>query len=891
MALTQEQLDILAQGGVVDFGLPVDPGLISDDGIFFDNVFFQTVNGNSSTTPQGLLSLELTNDLGNFMRDDTFFIVRNAQVTVADDFGTTSGDDSIISISGSTAQVTLTGGSPLSSNPNPNFRLAGETGREASATAFISDGARVTIDNVDPNGSRGIDVAVNFEGFDDGTQVFPGGQSIDATLVIEGDGTLVEVLNSQGDRGSLSIARINSPPDDLEDTTTNRSATGLVIIRDDAEVNIRQSINIGDANNIDGATADGSLLIEGEGTQVTVGSETRTGDNGSMRIAEEGGSGALIIRDGAELTLLAGDEFGGGIQLSGGSDRLGGDATAIITGAGTRIIAEQGSIEVGRNGGDSRFTASDGAIIDALFFTSGRSGSAETVFEGEGTELNLSGSQVVPEFGAFLTVGRDTDGSFIVRDGADIAIIGDGEAFPGFQAGRNDGGLGVISVTGVGSTITVDGADNVETGEGETGFLRAGRDAGSDGTINVLDGGVITNDPTGILITAQEDGSRGAVNVDGAGSVFDFGATASLSSFMPGASGESVVTVSNGGLLRGDRTVVGETATIDVDDGTIDSDVELFGSFEVGEDVVSSATVDGNFTQDAMGVISFDITDFTGGVGDLLLISGDASFASLANSFELDIAPSATFVIGDTYTLATANTVTAQTVTISDVNSGIDFELSADGNNLVLEALENRTAPIASPGSLTGDEDTLLSGSVSATDADGDVLSFAIGANAFNGSATVSANGDVTYTPNVNFNGTDSFTYTVSDGNGNIDTNTVTVTVSAVNDAPIAAAGLLVGDQDTTFSGSVNAIDEDGDTLTFAIGANASNGTATVATNGTVNYTPNANFVGSDSFTFSVSDGNGGTDTETVDITVNTVEPELILDEGDTGDDLSLIHI
>ena len=51
---------------------------------------------------------------------------------------------------------------------------------------------------------------------------------------------------------------------------------------------------------------------------------------------------------------------------------------------------------------------------------------------------------------------------------------------------------------------------------------------------------------------------------------------------------------------------------------------------------------------------------------------------------------------------------------------------------------------------------------------------------------TLAANGSFTYTPNANFNGTDSFTYTASDGTADSNVATVTITVSAVNDAPVA---------------------------------------------------------------------------------------------------------
>ena len=72
-----------------------------------------------------------------------------------------------------------------------------------------------------------------------------------------------------------------------------------------------------------------------------------------------------------------------------------------------------------------------------------------------------------------------------------------------------------------------------------------------------------------------------------------------------------------------------------------------------------------------------------------------------------------------------------------------------------------------------------------------------------------------------------------------------------------------------TYNGSVSATDVNGDTLTYSAGeVGATNGTLVVSTNGTFTYTPNAMYLGSDSFGVSVSDGKGGTDSTTVTVVV-----------------------
>ena len=102
-------------------------------------------------------------------------------------------------------------------------------------------------------------------------------------------------------------------------------------------------------------------------------------------------------------------------------------------------------------------------------------------------------------------------------------------------------------------------------------------------------------------------------------------------------------------------------------------------------------------------------------------------------------------------------------------------------------------APVAQNGSATGSEDSPITGSAVATDVDSPSLTYSLVGGANGGAAhgtvtfTNTANGAYTYTPNANFNGTDSFTFKANDGSGGSgDSNiaTITVTVNAVNDAP-----------------------------------------------------------------------------------------------------------
>ena len=139
-------------------------------------------------------------------------------------------------------------------------------------------------------------------------------------------------------------------------------------------------------------------------------------------------------------------------------------------------------------------------------------------------------------------------------------------------------------------------------------------------------------------------------------------------------------------------------------------------------------------------------------------------------------------------------------------------------------------------------------------------------------------NGNIVFTPAAGYHGTAPFTYTISDGRGNTSTATVTVTVTpAPNQPPVAVDHAYSTPKDTPLPlTSAQLLDQstdpDGDTLTVTSVQDPVNGTVQM-TGGTVTFSPPVGFVGTASFTYTVSDGKGGTSTKTVTITVGTAAP------------------
>jgi parallel beta-helix repeat protein len=144
------------------------------------------------------------------------------------------------------------------------------------------------------------------------------------------------------------------------------------------------------------------------------------------------------------------------------------------------------------------------------------------------------------------------------------------------------------------------------------------------------------------------------------------------------------------------------------------------------------------------------------------------------------------------------------------------------------------------------------------------------------GLVLVNPDGKVTYEPNPGYEGPDQFTYTAKDADGATDTASVSVTVLGVDptDQPPSAgddAATTNEDVAATIAVLANDSDPDGDPLTVIEVSAPSRGSATINANNTIRYVPAPNANGSDSFTYTVSDGRGLTDSATVAVTVTSV--------------------
>src|SRR5207247_2490871 len=143
-----------------------------------------------------------------------------------------------------------------------------------------------------------------------------------------------------------------------------------------------------------------------------------------------------------------------------------------------------------------------------------------------------------------------------------------------------------------------------------------------------------------------------------------------------------------------------------------------------------------------------------------------------------------------------------------------------------------------------------------------------------NGTALISG-ANIVFTPATNFFGTATIGYTISDGNGGTASALITVTVTAggPNDPPVAVNDFTntVEDVAVTIQPLDNDSDPDGDTLTITT-VSPTNGTASIS-GANVVFTPATNFFGTATIGYTISDGNGGSASALITVTVTSGGP------------------
>ena len=333
-----------------------------------------------------------------------------------------------------------------------------------------------------------------------------------------------------------------------------------------------------------------------------------------------------------------------------------------------------------------------------------------------------------------------------------------------------------------------------------------------------------------------------------------------------------------------------------------------------GTEMFTYTMSDGEFTSDATVSITVTaVNDAPVAVSDTATVEEDSGLTSI------DVVSNDTDVEGDTLTLTAATTDGSGTVSVNADGLSVDYTPAAnfDGIEVITYAVSDGVdsddtgiltitvtaipeAPVAVSDTATLLEDAdLTSVNVVSNDTDIDGDSLTLIEVVTDGTGTVAVNTDgvsVDYTPASNFNGTEIVTYIVSDGLL-IDQGTLTLTITPVNDPPVAVsdtATLLEDSALTSIDVILNDTDVEGDTLTLTAATTDGSGTVAVNTDGvSVDYTPASNFNGTETITYTVSDGVDTNETGILTIMVTAVNdfPIAIADSATVDEDAPLTSI
>ncbi len=156
----------------------------------------------------------------------------------------------------------------------------------------------------------------------------------------------------------------------------------------------------------------------------------------------------------------------------------------------------------------------------------------------------------------------------------------------------------------------------------------------------------------------------------------------------------------------------------------------------------------------------------------------------------------------------------------------------------------------------------------------------------------VNADGSFTYTPDADYHGPDSFTYTLTDADGDVSTATALLTVNPIDDLPVAVDDTFLTDEDSALTQTLAPNDTptgDGGN-TWALATGPSHGSVVVNADGSFTYTPDADYHGPDSFTYTLTDADGDVSTATALLTVNPIDdlPVAVDDTFLTDEDSAL---
>lgn len=305
----------------------------------------------------------------------------------------------------------------------------------------------------------------------------------------------------------------------------------------------------------------------------------------------------------------------------------------------------------------------------------------------------------------------------------------------------------------------------------------------------------------------------------------------------------------------------------------IDGNLEDTATAQAGNPIKAGGTMTLGQEQDGLGGGFASNQEFSGKIADVQIFNEVRD----AELIETDAATGGTATDDDSMVHA-YDFRQSDDSNVTDQGAAND-DMSYSGSVMVEDAgLPAQTGDVEL---IAAEDGGTVSGSLNASDAEGDDLTFSLVEGPTEGTVNISDDGQFEFDPGAEFQELGvgettevSFTYQVDDGNGGVESASATVTVTGSNDGPIATADKASGAEDSVISGNVLTNDSDVDgTITVQNAGNfdTDHGSITIKADGSFEYTPDEDYSGSDSFDVIIVDDNGATSTSTLDLTVNEV--------------------
>jgi len=773
-------------------------------------------------------------------------------IDTVDETGATSGNvlDNDIDLDGDTLTVTQVNGS------------TGDVGSQIT----LASGAMVTLNadgtyDYDPNGA--------FSALDDGEQ------AIDQFFYTVSDGnggvdTVIVRIKVNGED--------NAAPTALGETACTDEDDGAIVL----DVLGNDSDPDSDALTVTEIAGSGAATVTlGSGATVSVNSD------GTLDYDPTGAWEGLDAGETATETFTYTISDG-----QGGQDSA--SVTVTIKGEDDLPVANGDTAHVDEDDGDSVVVnvldndSDPDDPLEVVGFSSGSVDATNSSPQGAIVELQSDGDLSYDPNGQFesLGVGESATDSFTYT-------VSDGE-------GNTDSASIVVTIWGE-NDAPVANADSICVDENADLGTVIGNVLGNDSDI---DGGpLFVSEP---FFTDDPDSDDILISVDSDGDIyyFDDGAFDSLGDGDT-ASDSFVYQISDGNGGTDTATVF---LTIKGENDAPIAAADTAMAFEDDGAAVVVNVLANDSDVDAGDSLTVTPDSFTFGSGATASVGSDGDFSFNPNGgYEsLGVGETATETVTYTVSDGEGGTDTASvTVTIKGENDA-PF---ASGET----ACVDENGPAATGDVLANDADTDVKDDLSVSAVAGDTSSVGEEITLSSGARVdVAQDGTYIYNPSGSDfesltdgeSATDSFTYTVSDGEGGTDSATVVITVKGENDAPVAAADTACVDEDDGLALVVNVLDNDSDPDAsddpFVSGFSGGAVGATITTpqgaflelqsDGDLSYDPNGQFeslavgeTATESFTYTISDGNGATDSATVTVTVKGENDGPPVANDDTG--------